>query len=73
MPITSAELHLENQPDVEQMLCCPCGSSYLRHAEVKRLPGVGIGIVFVCDVGCEPELVLRNHKGEVSIRWRWTP
>ncbi len=35
MPITIEELHIGNQPDAEQVLCCPkCKGSFLHHEDV---------------------------------------
>ena len=70
MAITTEELHIGNQPDTEQVLHCPCGDSYLRHRSVKVIPN-GLAIAFSCETsGCQPELILRRHKGEMFVQWR---
>jgi hypothetical protein len=69
MAMTTEELHIGNQPNVQQTLACPCGDTWLKFREVVLIPGGVATIGFKFEAGCEPRLILREYKGEMFVQW----
>jgi len=73
----TVELHLKNQADVDQTLCCPrCSDTWLHYRKPSEIvaPRRELRVPIRCET-CNKtsELVLRAHKGQIFVSWNTGP
>jgi hypothetical protein len=77
MATTTVELHIKNQADVDQTLCCPrCGDPWLHYRSPDEIvaPYRELRVPICCDsCGKTSELMLRAHKGQLFVSWNTGP